>query len=121
MCTNARKERLGGVLMQKGHVICFESKKVKDYESNYITHDLESVVIVHALKMWRHYLIGRRFVYLHSIGFTVYPTITGQGIPRPNEGIHNQALPCIPPLPVKEFLGLVIFFLETTPLSFKTI
>ena len=26
------------------------------------THDLELAAIIHALKMWRHYLLGRRFV-----------------------------------------------------------
>ena len=25
-------------------------------------HDLELVAIIHALKMWRHYLLGRRFI-----------------------------------------------------------
>jgi hypothetical protein len=29
-----------------------------------VTHDLELDVIVHALKMWRHYLLGRRFVLM---------------------------------------------------------
>jgi hypothetical protein len=27
---------------------------------NYSTHDLELAVVVHALKIWRHYLIGKR-------------------------------------------------------------
>ena len=29
-----------------------------------MTHDLELASIVHALKMWRHYLLGRRFVLM---------------------------------------------------------
>jgi hypothetical protein len=29
-----------------------------------VTHDLELAVIVHALKMWRHYLLGRKFVLM---------------------------------------------------------
>ena len=29
-----------------------------------MTHDLELVAIVNALKMWRHYLLGRRFVLM---------------------------------------------------------
>jgi hypothetical protein len=28
---------------------------------NYDTHDLELASIVHTLKMWRHYLMGKRF------------------------------------------------------------
>jgi hypothetical protein len=26
----------------------------------YLTHDLELAVVVHALKIWRHYLMGKR-------------------------------------------------------------
>ena len=47
--------------MQDNHVICYESRKLKDHEKKYSTHDLELATIVHALKMWRHYLMGRRF------------------------------------------------------------
>jgi hypothetical protein len=36
-------------------------EKLKEHEKNYATHDLELVAIVHALKMWRHYLMGRKF------------------------------------------------------------
>jgi hypothetical protein len=61
VCTDACKEGLGGVLMQNGHVICYESKKLKEHEINYATHDLELVAIVHALRMWRHYLMGIKF------------------------------------------------------------
>jgi hypothetical protein len=34
---------------------------LKEHEKNYATHDLELAAIVHALKKWRHYLMGRRF------------------------------------------------------------
>ena len=47
--------------MQDNHVICYESRKLKDCEKNYATHDLELVSIIHALKMWRHYLMGIKF------------------------------------------------------------
>ena len=47
--------------MQDNHMICYESRKMKENEKNYATHDLELTAIVHALKMWRHYLMGRRF------------------------------------------------------------
>jgi hypothetical protein len=59
VCTDACKEGLGGVLTQNGHVISYESKKLKEHERNYATHDLELASIVHALNMWRHYLMGR--------------------------------------------------------------
>ena len=47
--------------MQYNHVIYYESRKLKEHEKNYATHDLELAAIVHALKMWRHYLMDRRF------------------------------------------------------------
>jgi hypothetical protein len=50
--------------MQKGLVICYESRKLNEHEINYVTRDLELAAIVHALKMWRHYLLGRRFVLM---------------------------------------------------------
>ena len=61
VCTDACGQGLGGVLMQDNHVICYESRKMKKHEKKYATHDLELAAIVHALKMWRHYLMGRRF------------------------------------------------------------
>jgi hypothetical protein len=61
VCTDACKEGLGRVLSQKDRVVCYESRKLKEHERNYATHDLELAAIVHALKMWIHYLMGRRF------------------------------------------------------------
>jgi hypothetical protein len=61
VCTNACNEGLGGVLIQNGFVICYESRKLTEHEINYATHDLELVAIVHALRKWRHYLMGKRF------------------------------------------------------------
>jgi hypothetical protein len=61
VCTYAWKEGLGGVLGHNGFVICYESRKLKENERNYATHDLELESIVHALNKWRHYLMGRRF------------------------------------------------------------
>ena len=47
--------------MQEGFVIFYESRKLKEHENNYVNHDLELTAIVHTLKMWRHYLMGRIF------------------------------------------------------------
>ena len=44
--------------MQHGRVIAYASRQLKDYEKNYPTHDLELVVVVFALKIWKHYLYG---------------------------------------------------------------
>jgi len=50
--------------MQEGHVICYESKKLNRHEIHYVTHDLELASIVNALKLWRHYLLGNKFVLM---------------------------------------------------------
>jgi hypothetical protein len=61
LCTDVCKEGLGGVLIQEGFVIFYESQKLKENERNYATHDLELATIVHALRKWRLYLTRKRF------------------------------------------------------------
>jgi hypothetical protein len=39
VCTNACKKGLSGVLSQDGHVVCYESRKFKEHERLYATHD----------------------------------------------------------------------------------
>jgi hypothetical protein len=34
---------------------------MKEHEKNYATHDLEMAAVVHALRKWRHYLMGKKF------------------------------------------------------------
>ena len=49
---------LGCVLMQEGKVIAYASHQWRKHEEHYPTHDLELAAVVHALKIWRHYLLG---------------------------------------------------------------
>jgi hypothetical protein len=44
--------------MQDGRVIAYASRQLSKHEVNYLTHDLELAAVVHALKIWRHYLLG---------------------------------------------------------------
>ena len=46
--------------MQEGKVVAYTSRQLRPHEVNYPTHDLELAAVVHALKVWRHYLIGNR-------------------------------------------------------------
>jgi hypothetical protein len=46
--------------MQDGQVVSYASYQLRKHEENYPTHDLELAAVVHALKIWRHYLIGHR-------------------------------------------------------------
>ena len=64
MCTNACNDVLGSVLTQEGHVIAYESRKLKVHENNYATYDMELAAVIHSLKMWRNHLIGRKFVLM---------------------------------------------------------
>jgi hypothetical protein len=56
----ASDEGLGCVLMHEGHVVAYSSRRLRKHEAHYPTHDLELAAVVHALKIWRHYLMGKR-------------------------------------------------------------
>ena len=58
--SDASKTGLGCVLMQDGRVIAYASRQLKKHEVNCPTHDLELAAVVHALKIWRHYLLGNK-------------------------------------------------------------
>jgi hypothetical protein len=51
---------LGCVLMQDGRVVAYASRQLRKHEVNCPTHDLELAAMVHALKIWRHHLMGKR-------------------------------------------------------------
>jgi hypothetical protein len=51
---------LGYLLMHDGHVVVYASRQLRKHEVHYPTHDLELAVVVRALKIWRHYLMGKR-------------------------------------------------------------
>jgi hypothetical protein len=67
---DASGQGLGCVLMQDGHVVAYaseqlrkheaHSQQLRKHEAHYPTHDLELAVVVHALNIWRHYLMGKR-------------------------------------------------------------
>jgi hypothetical protein len=62
---DASGQGLGCVLMQDGHVVAYASRQLKKLEEKYPIHDLELAAVIHALKIWRHYIIGKRCeVYL---------------------------------------------------------
>jgi hypothetical protein len=61
VCIDACKEGLGGGVNKNGFVVCYESRKLKEHERHYSTHDLELATIVHALRKWRHYFMGKIF------------------------------------------------------------
>jgi hypothetical protein len=57
---DASGQGLGCVLMQDSHMVAYASHQLRKSEAHYLTHDLELATVVHALKIWRHYLMGKR-------------------------------------------------------------
>jgi hypothetical protein len=59
---DASSTGLGCVLMQDNRVIDYASQALRPHEQNYPTHDLELAAVVHALQIWRHYLMGAHLI-----------------------------------------------------------
>jgi hypothetical protein len=62
------------------HPVAFESRKLTPAECNYPVHERELLAVVNALRVWRHYLKGRRF------------TVAGRWrvrLPRPSGGVRG--------------------------------
>ncbi|WVZ50243.1 hypothetical protein U9M48_001517 [Paspalum notatum var. saurae] len=57
---DASRQGLGCVLMQDNKVVSYASRQLRAHEENYPTNDLELAAVVHALKIWRHYLMGNK-------------------------------------------------------------
>lgn len=47
--------------MQNEKVIAYVSRQLKIHEANYGAHDLELLVVVFALKLWRHHFLKTKF------------------------------------------------------------
>jgi hypothetical protein len=61
---------IGGVLMQKGRSMAFESKKLNETERKWPTHEKEMWAIIHCLKTWGHY-IGSKDVVVWTNNVTL--------------------------------------------------
>jgi hypothetical protein len=57
---DASRQGLGCILMQERKVVSYASRQLRKHEENYPTHDMGLAAVMHALKIWRHYLIGHR-------------------------------------------------------------
>jgi hypothetical protein len=69
---DASRQGLGCVLMQEGKVVAYASRQLRKHEQNHPTQDLELAAIMHALKIWRHYMIGNKcqiFTYHKSLKY----------------------------------------------------
>jgi hypothetical protein len=57
---DASGQGLECILMEDCHVVAYASRQLRKYEEHYPTNDLELATVIHVLKIWRHYLIGKR-------------------------------------------------------------
>ena len=60
--TDASDKAVGGVLVQEGHPVAFESRKLSEAEQKYSAHEKEMAAVVHCLGVWRVYVLGPKFV-----------------------------------------------------------
>ena len=74
--TNASDFTMGAILSQVWddgeHLVAYENRKMNTAKQNYPTHERELLVVIHALRAWRHYLLGKKFTIVsdrHSLKF----------------------------------------------------
>lgn len=63
---DASKTGLGAILSQQydngERIVCFASRVTTRYEKNYHAYELEGLSLIFALKIWRCYLLGVKFL-----------------------------------------------------------
>ncbi|GAX77913.1 hypothetical protein CEUSTIGMA_g5355.t1 [Chlamydomonas eustigma] len=78
--------RLGAVLLQDQgqgpQPVCYESRKLTPAERNYSTHELELLAIVHAVKIFRHYLEGCQHFTLFTDHYSLRYFFTQKDLSR---------------------------------------
>ena len=55
-------DSLGAVLLQEGHPIAYESRRLNEQEKILGIYEKELLAAIHALQSWKHYLLGTPFV-----------------------------------------------------------
>ena len=60
--TNVSDFAIRGVLLQDGHPIAFESRKLSETKKRYTAQKKELLAVIHCLRAWRHYLLCSNFV-----------------------------------------------------------
>ena len=64
---------MGGVLMQDGRSIAYESKKLNGCQRRWPTHKKELFAVVHCLKTWQHYLgLHKTKVYTDNVSLKYF-------------------------------------------------
>jgi hypothetical protein len=68
--SDASNFAIGGVLVQEGRSVAFESKKLSETERRWPTHEKEMWAVIHCLKTWGHY-IGSKDVVVWTDNVTL--------------------------------------------------
>ena len=63
---------IGAVLMQEGHPIAFEGRKLNDREKRMSTYNKEMLAILHAVSKWQPYLLGSKFTVKTYVSLNIY-------------------------------------------------
>ena len=59
---DASGDILGGVILQEGHPVAYESRRLHGHELSLGIYEKELLAVIHALDTWKHYLLGTPFV-----------------------------------------------------------
>jgi len=74
--TDACDEAIGAVLEQEGRPVAFISKALSETETRILsTYDKETTAVIYALKQWRVYLAGRKFI-IHTDHWSIQHLMT---------------------------------------------
>ena len=66
---------IGGVLVQEGHPVALESRKLNATKQRYNAHEKAMTAVIHCLETWKHYLMGTRFVVVtNNVANTFFKT-----------------------------------------------
>lgn len=65
------------MLLQDGHPVAYESRKLNDAEKRYTAQEKELLAVVHCLRVWRHYLLGSKLlVKTDNVAVSDFLTLT---------------------------------------------
>ena len=60
MHIDANDFAIDDVLMQDGHPMAYESRKLTGSQLKWPTHEKKLYAVVHCLRSWRHYVDGKK-------------------------------------------------------------
>jgi hypothetical protein len=66
---------IGGVIVQNGRPVAFESKNLSETERRWLTHEKEMWAVIHCLKTWGHYIGSKDVVvWINNVTLKYFAT-----------------------------------------------